>query len=148
MGSRKLKVTICAFLVGVISTASVVTAYAAMAYSNWRDYGPVMNINYQNRAKVFTDANYAIAYTDVKTKSGNNVPAGYMGAYVRLYKNGTLIKESKRWEYTNSSTRSFVVVVLEYGIRGSNYYSKGISASYNGNGYNTVATYQSPSLSF
>ncbi len=145
MGARGLRVVTCVFLTVMILGSSAVIAYAGIAYSNWRDYGPVLNINYQNRASVLTYTGTAAAYTYVKTKSGSKVPAGYLGTYCRLYKNGVLILESEKWIYNTSSDSIMVNYVSTSSVVGSNYYSKGISAAYNGNGYNTVATYQSPS---
>lgn len=90
------------------------------------------------------DTNSIWAHTNNRTESGAAVQTGWLGAKARLYKNGKSEKESG-WKYKTKPTANFSYYVNITRSAGY-YYSKGISAAYNGSGYNTVATYESPTL--
>ena len=81
--------------------------------------------------------------------SGQNIPAGYMGVYARVYVNDSL-RSSSGWTYNTGkgnamSTCTDVFDVFLNPAEGI-VFSQGKFALYNGNGYNEYSTNRTPSL--
>ena len=69
-----------------------------------------------------------------------------MGAYARLYRNdGSLVWDSGTY-YNSGPAFSYSVPASYFYDLGWTFYSKGLTYAYNGNGYNTYSTFQSPYL--
>lgn len=109
-------------------------------------YGPYDGYNYENSAAVaLTNGSFA-PWTYVKTQNGASVPAGYMGANARLYNaNTNALVYKTGMDYLDSSSNNFSTVYFGGQLSGS-YYSYGVTAAYNGNGYTDYYTFKSPSL--
>lgn len=81
--------------------------------------------------------------------SGQNIPAGYMGVYARVYVNDSL-RSSSGWTYNTGKgnamgTSTGVFDVFLNPAEGI-VFSQGKFALYNGNGYNEYSTNRTPSL--
>ncbi len=138
--SRKLVVTFA--LSVVMLFVIVVSALAGTANSSYY-YFTDGSYGYRNQASVITNSSGAIAYTEISANPLENRPAGWMGALARLYNEaGTLVKQNG-YIYTSVASASTDVGSGFYTVRG-NYYSYGVSKSYNGSGYVGHATYHSP----
>ncbi len=137
----KFRVSI--LLVGIILGVSTMV-FAGSTISEWGYYGPYSGYSYKNRALLDVDGNGQNAMTSVYYTGSGTVPSGYMGAQARLFKNGSLYKYSTM-QYNSSADYGFVAST-GYASGGSGtYYSYGITAAFNGNGYNNFYTFQSPS---
>jgi hypothetical protein len=144
---RNLKIAFLTFIISTLFAASATVAFAALASSDWRNYGPHQGYYYMNQAQVYTDSG-VMAWTKVAEEDWDSVPAGYMAAWAGLYNSSGQIKASSgNWIYNSSSTPSLSVSSTRYYSSGA-YYSKGMTAAYNGSGYNTYDTYMSPSLNY
>lgn len=120
-------------------------AYAnSISWGNVKDTGTINGYNYYNQAWIQTVPNLAGA--SMGTVNGGNAPSGYMGIQASLYSaGGTLCQDTLPYYYSASSTNYIGVGTV--GICGAgNYYSKGWSRAYNGNGYTTYPSYLSPDL--
>lgn len=132
---------VCA-TIGFSLSAWMQQAIAGQALSPWGYYGPVSGYNYQNRAEIDTNNTSAWGYTEVETQKGANVPTGYMGTLARLYKGGSLCSQAG---YSYNDIRTSYWENEDLNDCGSgNYYSYGATRAYNGNGYNSYYTFQSP----
>ncbi|MEU5539965.1 ATP-dependent Lon protease [Streptomyces sp. NPDC020362] len=135
---------VCLLASGLLG-AFVPQASAATAYSPWAYYGPVYAHYYKNRAWVGTSSRiYAV--TDVYNQSTTNVPAGYMGALARLYRNQVLCTQTG-YAYNTGPAAGMSVPTTGNACGSGAYYSYGVSKAYNGNGYNAYFTYESPHVS-
>lgn len=126
------------------------TALAGTASSPYYYYGPVLGYNYDNQATVVAETSPLVgawAATWVGQDGYLSVPPGYMGAKARLYDSSGILREASNWVYNNSSANAFDVLTPTDSTPGT-YYSYGISAAYNGNGYYTYYTYVSPYQSY
>lgn len=85
------------------------------------------------------------ASTDVWTIAGNNVPAGWEGADARKFKNGSVCEETG-YQYNPYSTNSEEALADTKACGSGTYYSYGLIALWNGNGYDYYYSEQSPSL--
>lgn len=145
-----MKNIIFSLVLGILFGIGTQSVYAAYADSSQRDY-IVIGYSYYNQASIYVNASGntgAHATTGVHSKSGN-VPSGYMGYRAGLYKdNGVLCKQTS-WKY-NSSPLAGTIGGTGYTTscgKGA-YFSRGMTAGYNGNGYFTIETYRSPSLNY
>lgn len=141
---RNFKFCISIFLVGVILGLSSVPVFAGTTESSWGYYGPISGYSYKNRALLDVSTDGQNAVTSCYKDESGTVPTGYIGAQARLFKDDSLYKYSTM-EY-NTSAVSGVVARTGYFKGGSGtYYSYGITAAYNGSGYDTYYTFKSPS---
>ncbi|MHB9094618.1 MAG: hypothetical protein ACYC21_08080 [Eubacteriales bacterium] len=146
MVKRNLKVTVCAFMVGILMSISAVIAYAATAESPWGYYGPYLNYSYQNKASIVTGSSSVSAYTDVQNQAFANVPTGYMGAKAMMYNSSNSLVAQSDYRYNTQPLYSMSqsTSITTHGT----YYSKGLTQAYDGNGYVTYTTFASPSLNY
>lgn len=135
-----------AFTLGILISLGVMVAYAGAVYGNWGNYGPVNGYSYKNRAMAQVYNNYLGAGTDVSNQAYVSVPAGYMGAKARLYNSSNVLVDFSTMEYNSVSVISFGVLFQRNSYPRGYYYSKGITAAYNGNGYTQYTTLQSPNI--
>ena len=142
-----LKVALYALLIGAFFGGAG-TALAGFASSPSYYYGPVYGYSYYNLAVVETGTSGAEAGTAVSDQSSSvNVPTGYMGAFARLYNGNNVLVESSGWYYNNQPLNG-ISYWTSYDTTHGTYYSYGITAAYNGNGYNDYYTYQSPEQNY
>jgi hypothetical protein len=135
---------------GVLIGATAGVAIAGVAYGIWGYYGPTLGYDYKNRNTIVTSSGSpygAWAYTEVCNQHSGNIPAGYMGAYARLYDEAGTLKAQRGWYYNDGPAWGISVVTLPYYVHGT-YYSKGLTRAYNGSGYSTYATFRSPNQTY
>lgn len=145
MFEENYKFIIITFIIGLFLGISTM-AYAAYADSPWGYYGPHLGYSYRNQASV-SDGPFLNAQTEVRVQYDFFVPTGYMGAQGRLFKGDVALKTSIM-KY-NSGTAGGIIWGTDNGtFPAGAYYSKGVSAAYNGNGYNNYYTFQSPSINY
>ena len=134
---------VTAFTLGVAGPA-----YAGSVTGIWGYYGPQAGISYQNQNAVYTNgpSGPEYAYTTASTQGGN-APAGYMGVTTRLYAAAT----GFMWADNGPSYSSGNIVSMSLPAGNSTdlhqyFYAKGLTYAYNGNGYNTYESFQSPNI--
>lgn len=145
---KNIKVKVSTFLLGIILGVSTMSVLAAVAYGEWGYYGPFLGYEYQNQAYVGVLSSGVWAGTTVsrnRNESGN-VPIGYMGCQARLFKDNALYSSSTM-TYNDEPLWSFTKITDSTTKTGT-YYSKGITAAYNGNGYSNYYTFASPSQNY
>jgi hypothetical protein len=144
VGTKKL-VTF-AFLLGLVVPLGATAAYASIAYGSYRYFGPIDGYNYQNQATLDNSSeDYAGAY--IQNSDYLNEPSGYMGIQATLYTSSGSICTQTSWYYMSGSGGGIGLGTYPGANCGAgNYYSKGWSRAYNGNGYDTYGTNQSPQL--
>ena len=79
------------------------------------------------------------------TAGGEQVPAGYVGINARKFKNGSLCEQTGL-QYLPVSGSGEQVFAQNTACGAGTYYSFGVIAIWNGNGYNDYTGYQSRSL--
>ncbi|RIJ77990.1 hypothetical protein D1871_04710 [Nakamurella silvestris] len=123
----------------------VPSAQAAEYNSPFNVYGPVLGYNYKNQSTAYNTAPYQ-AWGRVRTADSSVlVPPGYMGAQVTLYRNGVRCRTAAM-NYSQYNNNAWNVYTTGGTCGTGVYYAKGSTAAYNGNGYNTYYTAQSPSF--
>lgn len=140
---NNVRILAYALLIGIFLGFTSMMAYATTTYSSWKSYGPVYGYSYKNRAEASNGSNYYVCARAVAANSvSSDVPAGYLGALPSMYKSDGQLMWSGSWSYNSSAAYSISVPVDATSI--VSIYSKGITAAYNGGGYSTYSTYQSP----
>lgn len=122
-------------------------SYVIYAGSSWSPdgYFSVYGYDYSNRSYISTTTGSYNGYTYISC-SNKQVPAGYMGAQSRIYNssNDALVSYSSM-AYSGSTLWSFGSDSVYNSITSGSYYSKGLTKVYNGDGYGSYSTFQSPS---
>jgi hypothetical protein len=134
---------VCGGFLGVASVALAATAYSAYGYT-----GTVNGHDYGTRSIVYTQQPGSPsdwAGTTVYTTGGENVGAGWMAADARKFKNGSLCDETG-YLYNSISTNWEEPIAEARACGSGTYYSYGLIAVWNGNGYNYYYSQKSPSL--
>ena len=107
-------------------------------------YGPINGYSYKNKGDISNDTRLWAG--TVAHSTDGNVPTGYIGVKSRLYKSDALCKST---DFIYNTSRAAGLSNSTSGDCGSGtYYSKGVSAAYNGNGYDTYNTFQSPNIQY
>lgn len=140
------KIAVPVFAAGIV-LGSAGTSMASSTCSPYGYYGLIDGNQYYNQACIATVSSGANATTWVGGNQSSTVPTGYMGGYARLYNASGSLKEYAGWVFNNSPVYAMAVTTPTDGVHQS-YYSYGITAAYNGNGYNYIYTYQSPDLTY
>lgn len=141
---KNIRITFLAFAIGIFLSFSTV-AMASNTTSPNLYFGPFAGYSYFNYSGL--DNTYgAAADASTCTQSGT-VPAGYMGISAYLYDDATgICKANSNWYYNTSNSAGIGAYTSYYTVSGHYYYAKGLSDVYNGNGYTSQWTYQSPKL--
>lgn len=120
-------------------------AYAAYANGS-KSYVTVYGHKYEYSSSVTSQSGEVWSHASVGSATMENLPTGYIGANARLYNSaGTLIKSSG-WLYSDSACGGISNKTPTYYTNSGTYYGKGQVKMYNGNGYNTYTTTQSPNV--
>ncbi|PLX13904.1 MAG: hypothetical protein C0594_00690 [Marinilabiliales bacterium] len=138
---RNLKLALCTFIVGMFVALSAI-AFAGIASSPYKNYGPYSGYYYKNQASITTSDSFG-ASAGTSVECSTNVPTGYMGAIARLYTSSGVQVNNSGWTYNDSPVAAIILGGPWYKTRGT-YYSFGITAAYTSNGYVNVNTYASP----
>ncbi len=99
--------------------------------------------------KKYANSTYALsqlgkAYGGTNTFSYSGVvQTGNLGAHANLYNSSGSVVSTANWKYNTSSATSLQNETAKVSAKGQ-YYVKGTSKVYNGNGYTTVGANQSP----
>ncbi|MEN6389827.1 MAG: hypothetical protein ABFD04_05375 [Syntrophomonas sp.] len=148
---KNLKMAFGSFFFALLLTIGTITVYAAVVEGSWGEYGPVNGYYYQNKANCYSRSPYStsgvFASSVVAPQYGGTCPAGYEGLMARLYNNSGYLINSSSWYFNSSEASSMEGIAPSY-YTGGNYYSHGITAAYNGNGYNYYYTFKSPVISY
>jgi hypothetical protein len=141
---RNFKTFVSTFIIGIILGISTMVIFAGTASSSTGYYGPFLGYYYKNYATITVDGNGQNATTTVSNDGSGYIPTGYMGAQARLYKNDALYKYSTMG-YSSAPVISFFATTGWSSGGSGTYYSYGMTAAYNGNGYTNYYTFISPS---
>lgn len=106
----------------------------------------IYSYTYNDRAVIHTSSGTAWATTEIYTSGYTNVPIGYMGAAAQLFTAEGALCRSTSMVLNSTSTSSHAVSTATHSAA-SGYYSMGITAYYNGSGYNNYFTTTTPILS-
>lgn len=141
---KNTRITFLAFAIGIFLSFPIV-AMAANTTSPNKYFGPYVGYSYFNYSGL-DNTNGVVADGVVCTQSGT-VPAGYMGISGYLYDDATgVCKANTAWKYNTSASGGIAAYTSSYKVSGHYYYAKGLSQVYNGDGYTSQWTYQSPKL--
>lgn len=136
------RATIAAAIIGVAIGAGPGAAFADAA-SGWGYFGPNAGYSYKNQSIIYNlTSTQVTASTTTANQSSGNVPGGYMGADARLFTSTGALRAESGYRFTSGAANSTTVPVQS--TTHGTYYRYGISAAYNGSGYNYVYAYQSP----
>ena len=120
-----------------------IVAYADTVSGSYL-YATVYNYQYQFNSTASAQTGSVWSHANIKCTQSVNVPAGYMGAYARLYnESGTLVKASG-WSYNSSACAGIGIMTPSYYTSSGTYYGHGQVRMYNGNGYANYNTTKSP----
>jgi len=130
-------------------TCCISVAFAANnTYGTYKSF-TVDGSGYRNRSIVYyySFSNTLQPRTEIGTDPYQTLPAGYLGANCRLYKESTgALVGSTGYMYTDSSCVSCEFGADSYsGTSGAAYYSFGVSRVYSNGNYTTTDAYKSPS---
>ncbi len=143
--NNNVKLIVCALLLGIFLGFTSIMAYAVTAYSDWKNYGPVNGYSYKNRAIAYSDLDMGVSSRVVaSTADLTLIPVGYMGVRPYIYKHDGQLMWTGSWAYNSNEVYS--IIGSKDVSSGVAIYSKGYTAAYNGDGYNTYSTYQSPTV--
>lgn len=135
-----LTMIICMFF----ARETIVKAIGAVgSYS----YATVYGCKYKYYSSVYRNEKEVWAYATVTSDEGRNYPIGYFGANARLYDSFNNLIVASGWEYNTSELGGMARKTTNIPSTSGIFYSKGQVRMYNGNGYNTYTTTQSPNLS-
>lgn len=134
----------------VLGLAGTTAAWAATTVTGSKGYYSTYGWNYYNYNQLTNaGAEGSWGTTYAYHDNDGSVPGGYMGAYARVYTPSGHLCVSGGWTY-NYAGAVGVGETTSGGIQATcgagNYYSQGLTRAYNGNGYNTFTTFQSPQL--
>lgn len=113
-------------------------------------YGPQAGYSYKNQNSIYTNGTYGpvYAYVGVNTQKGGNAPSGYIGLVARMYQSSWfLVSDSGSPQYNSGQASGFSLAASKSGPDlATNFYSKGLTYAFNGSGYNTYSSFQSPDI--
>lgn len=147
MGKRRTAL----MLAGALLTGMIVGAGSSMAMagtaSSANGYFSVNGINYSDYAYVSTSPGSVGAGTLIKG-TNTSVPSGWAGANARLFTSSGSLYYETGFIYNGGSMYAggyLSQATGDFGVsRGSNWYSYGVVRGWNGGGYNSYYTFQSP----
>ncbi len=150
--SRIPKIALGVGLPVLVTFGLSAATFAASAYSSVGDYGPIDGISYANESLIqvgssSSDPVWTNAY--VWAQNDAYVPAGWVGADARLYNSSGAEVYNSGMSYCDSSLSNgadFQVDAEDY-VGTGNYYAQGVTASWNGNGYDDYWTFKTPTFS-
>jgi hypothetical protein len=132
-----------ALLVGLVIGIPSGAALAGSATSA-RGYYNNAYVNMYNTATVYTQSNLGRGGTFTANALSGNLPAGWLGAQGRLFKDGAA-NATKIGTWSYSPTASSGISGLSGDASGHFvWFSWGVSRIWNGNGYDSVYTFHSP----
>jgi hypothetical protein len=143
---QTISVALGALVVGILIPLTVTAAGAIV--SSDRYFGPIDGYSYYNQSSLYGPSSYT-AGVFMGTSNYVNAPADYIGVQAELYEPGGHSCISSTWYYMASAGGGQSNVVyggLGYCNGPSNYYSKGWTRAYNGNGYDTYGAYATPDM--
>lgn len=121
----------------IAQPASATALYSAAWY-----YGPILGITYYNQSIVSDNTVMTSGYS-IWSSNGQTIPGGWSGGQGFLYMNGALCANSSMYYNPQNSSGWSGAGGINYCGYG-NYNARGITAAYNGNGYNNYYTAYSP----
>lgn len=146
LGSKKTVILglVCGAFLGATSVAlAAVSAKSGVAQTP-TIYGHV----YDSYSTVYTNEAGSPsdwASTTDYTQQGSNAAPGYIGVDARKFKNGALCEQTG-YVYNQFAENSFTIYANAVACGSGTYYSYGLFQAYNGSGYNTYYSGQSPNL--
>ena len=148
MKKKQIRLLVSSFVGGVLIGSLFTVVSAASTSGSWGSYGPINGYSYKNQARLSENGSSlpVNATTEVDNSGTGLVPTGYMGAQGRLYKSTGSLCYSENTYYNQSATSNLSVIVSGDCGTGIAYYSKGLTTAFNGNGYDSYNTFQSPNL--
>lgn len=152
--NNNFKKLLASFVAGCSIATISITAFAASTQTGTIGSYSCNGYNYMNFNTISTAKNsygekYASGMTCVMNKDNKSLPAGYAGAYSRLYaSDGTLVDASSSWMYNPANSGGIGAEEAKYYPSSNNesFYSQGSTKAWNGSSYYTYSTYATPCL--
>ena len=143
---KNYKLLMATFLIACLITTNITLTLFADVESPYKSF-TVYGYSYKNQASVMEYSFGLQPRTSIESTSGS-VPAGYIGAYPRLYSDdGVLVLAATDWYYNDNTAVGIDCGADVYEEPGA-YYCYGLTRAYNGNGYTQQTTYRSPSINY
>lgn len=134
---------ICGVFLGAASVALAAEAYGTVGGTYVID-----GHTYYNRSDILTQQGGSPsdwAYTVTWTQNNSTVGAGWIAVDARKFKNGSLCEQTG-YQYNSSPVTGLGLYANSVACGSGTYYSYGLTAYWNGNGYDYYDTFRSPSL--
>ncbi len=139
--TRRWTMAIAAALLAGVGVGLATPANAGTALSSF-GYFTVAGNQYVNYAAILTSTGHAQASTTTSFSSGST-PTGYAGSRGRLFTSGGSLSCEGANTYNPGPSYSAIGYSCTRTSSGA-WYSYGVSLGFNGSGYNSYYTYQSP----
>ncbi len=140
-GKRKIVIAIAAAFVASVFVGLGNAANAGQATSAL-GYYTVNGHQYQNQAVIWTQTNYAYA-TTINGWSSGTATSGWAGARGRLFTSGGTLSCEGANTYNSAGVNNATGLSCSRSTSGA-WYSYGVALGWNGSGYTSFYTYQSP----
>ncbi|TCK92631.1 hypothetical protein EDC19_1782 [Natranaerovirga hydrolytica] len=130
----------------ILYCALLFSSHAIFAGSAWspEGYFSVYGYNYSNKSFISTSSSTYNGWTWLGA-SNKMPPAGYMGAQTRIYNDANdALVASSTMTYSTQDAWSMGSDGCFRSVSFGSYYSKGLTRVYNGNGYESYNSFQSP----
>lgn len=141
---KHTRMTFLVFALGILLSFSTI-ALATSVYSDWKYFGPTNGEYYQNRASATSSPGSVNGTAVIQTQDLATVPTGWMGISSYLYNSSGVCVANSSWYYNPSASIGIGQTTPTVTTPGY-YYCKGLSQAYNGNGYDSYWTYQTPNI--
>lgn len=147
MINRKARVILSVLITSILLVSSATVALANVE-SQTKYYGPVGGYSYSNCATADVCGLNVSASVNVSVRGASQVPAGYMGCMPGLYNSsGTLLIQGE-WVYNSVAAGSMCTNTRLINPATGAYYSRGITAAFNGDGYDCYESYRTPNINY
>ena len=147
MKKKQIRLLVSSFVGGVLIGSLFTVVSAASTSGSWGSLRTNQWLFLQKPGAALSENGSSLpvnATTEVDNSGTGLVPTGYMGAQGRLYKSTGSLCSSENTYYNQSATSNLSVIVSGDCGTGIAYYSKGLTTAFNGNGYDSYNTFQSP----
>lgn len=143
MFGRRFAILSLAFFASLVWTLNAGGASAGVGTGTPRYY-TVNGVSYMSGAGVLTNPGKVSAMVEAGP-TNKSAPAGWVGAYAKIYTSGGALKCSSGWKY-NSATlpkNTGQMAFCNKNLTGT-FYSDGETRAWDGNGYKTYGANRSP----
>lgn len=142
--------------IGLFIGTTLTTAVQAASWATGPNgYYSAYNVDYYSYNTIYTGkysnsnpAEYYASGDTIVMRDGNSaIPSGYAGIYPRVFDQYNILQVQGTWSYSPNGVYGFgTSTTYSTTSRTNAYYSEGLTRAYNGSGYWTYSSFQSPNL--